>query len=80
MEKLGLTMEDIKEAQKQAAAKKASGRSSAAQADGQKNGNGTVNAPKKREEQKGKAHAPAGGTGNLPHKTERAMGAFITAL
>ena len=55
MEKLGLTMEDIKEAQKQAAAKKASGRSSAAQADGQKNGNGTVNAPKKREEQKGKA-------------------------
>ena len=31
MEKLGLTMEDIKEAQKQAAAKKASGRSSAAQ-------------------------------------------------
>ena len=55
MEKLGLTMEDIKEAQKQAAAKKASGRSSAAQADGQKNGNGTVKAPKKREEQKGKA-------------------------
>ena len=55
MEKLGLTMEDIKEAQKQAAAKKASGRSSAAQADGQKNGNGTVNAPKKWEEQKGKA-------------------------
>ena len=48
MEKLGLTMEDIKEAQKQAAAKKASGRSSAAQADGQKNGNGTVKAPKKR--------------------------------
>ena len=55
MEKLGLTMEDIKEAQKQAAAKKASGRSSAAQSDGQKNGNGTVNAAKKREEQKGKA-------------------------
>ena len=48
----GNRMEDIKEAQKQAAAKKASGWSSAAQADGQKNGNGTVNAPKKREEQK----------------------------
>lgn len=71
MEKLGLTMEDIKEAQKQAAAKKASGRSSAAQADGQKNGNGTVNAPKKREEQKGKAV--------LVHNTNTAMGKALAA-
>ena len=71
MEKLGLTMEDIKEAQKQAAAKKASGRSSAAQADGQKNGNGTVNAPKKREEQKGKAVRV--------HKTNTAMGKALAA-
>ena len=71
MEKLGLTMEDIKEAQKQAAAKKASGRSSAAQADGQKNGNCTVNAPKKREEQKGKAVRV--------HNTNTAMGKALAA-
>lgn len=71
MEKLGLTMEDIKEAQKQAAAKKASGRSNAAQADGQKNGNGTVNAPKKREEQKGKAVRV--------HNTNTAMGKALAA-
>ena len=71
MEKLGLTMEDIKEAQKQAAAKKASGRSSAAQADGQKNGNGTVNASKKREEQKGKAVRV--------HNTNTAMGKALAA-
>ena len=71
MEKLGLTMEDIKEAQKQAAAKKASGRSSAAQADGQKNGNGTVNTPKKREEQKGKAVRV--------HNTNTAMGKALAA-
>ena len=71
MEKLGVTMEDIKEAQKQAAAKKASGRSSAAQADGQKNGNGTVNAPKKREEQKGKAVRV--------HNTNTAMGKALAA-
>lgn len=71
MEKLGLTMEDIKEAQKQAAAKKASGRSSAAQADEQKNGNGTVNAPKKREEQKGKAVRV--------HNTNTAMGKALAA-
>ena len=71
MEKLGLTMEDIKEAQKQAAAKKASGRSSAAQADGQKNGNGTVNAAKKREEQKGKAVRV--------HNTNTAMGKALAA-
>ena len=71
MEKLGLTMEDIKEAQKQAAAKKASGRSSAAQADGQKNGNGTVNAPKRREEQKGKAVRV--------HNTNTAMGKALAA-
>lgn len=71
MEKLGLTMEDIKEAQKQAAAKKASGRSSAAQADGQKNGNGTVKAPKKREEQKGKAVRV--------HNTNTAMGKALAA-
>ena len=71
MEKLGLTMEDIKEAQKQAAAKKASGRSSAAQADGQKNGNGTVKAPKKWEEQKGKAVRV--------HNTNTAMGKALAA-
>ena len=71
MEKLGLTMEDVKEAQKQAAAKKASGRSSAAQADGQKNGNGTVNAAKKREEQKGKAVRV--------HNTNTAMGKALAA-
>lgn len=71
MEKLGLTMEDIKEAQKQAAAKKASGRSSAAQSDGQKNGNGTVKAPKKREEQKGKAVRV--------HNTNTAMGKALAA-
>lgn len=71
MEKLGLTMEDIKEAQKQATAKKASGRSSAAQADGQKNGNGTVNTPKKREEQKGKAVRV--------HNTNTAMGKALAA-
>ena len=71
MEKLGLTMEDIKEAQKQAAAKKTSGRSSAAQSDGQKNGNGTVNAAKKREEQKGKAVRV--------HNTNTAMGKALAA-
>lgn len=71
MEKLGLTMEDIKEAQKQAAAKKASGKSSAAQVDGQKNGNGTVNASKKREEQKGKAVRV--------HNTNTAMGKALAA-
>ena len=71
MEKLGLTMEDIKEAQKQAAAKKASGRSSAAQADGQKNGNDIVNVPKKREEQKGKAVRV--------HNTNTAMGKALAA-
>lgn len=71
MEKLGLTMEDIKEAQKQAAAKKASGRSSAAQAGGQKNGNVTVNASKKREEQKGKAVRV--------HNTNTAMGKALAA-
>ena len=71
MEKLGLTMEDIKEAQKQAAAKKASGRSSAAQADGQKKGNGTVNAAKKREEPKGKAVRV--------HNTNTAMGKALAA-
>ena len=71
MEKLGLTMEDIKEAQKQAAAKKASGRGSATQADGQKNGNGTVNAAKKREEQKGKAVRV--------HNTNTAMGKALAA-
>ena len=71
MEKLGLTMEDIKEAQKQAAAKKASGRSSAAQAGGQKNGNVTVNAAKKREEQKGKAVRV--------HNTNTAMGKALAA-
>ena len=64
-------MEVIKEAQKHAAAKKASGRSSAAQADGQKNGNGTVNAPKKREEQKGKAVRV--------HNTNTAMGKSLAA-
>ena len=71
MEKLGLTMEDVKEAQKQAVVKKASGRSSAAQADGQKNGNGTVNAAKKREEQKGKAVRV--------HNTNTAMGKALAA-
>ena len=71
MEKLGLTMEDVKEAQKQAAAKKASGRGSATQADGQKNGNGTVNAAKKREEQKGKAVRV--------HNTNTAMGKALAA-
>ena len=71
MAKLGLTMEDIKEAQKQAAAKKASGKSSAAQVDGQKNGNGTVNASKKREEQKGKAVRV--------HNTNTAMGKALAA-
>ena len=71
MEKLGLTMEDIKEAQKQAAAKKASGRSSATQADGQKKGNGTVNAAKKREEPKGKAVRV--------HNTNTAMGKALAA-
>ena len=53
MAKLGLTMEDIKEAQKQAAAKKASDKSGA-QASGQKNGSNAANTAKKREEQKGK--------------------------
>ena len=71
MEKLGLTMEDIKEAQKQAAAKKASGRSSAAQADGQKNGSNAANTAKKREEQKGKTVRV--------HNTNTAMGKALAA-
>ena len=70
MEKLGLTMEDIKEAQKQAAAKKASGKSGA-QASGQKNGNGAAGAAKKREEQKGKTVRV--------HNTNTAMGKALAA-
>ena len=65
MEKLGLTMEDIKEAQKQAAVKKASGKSGA-QASGQKNGSNAANTAKKREEQKGKTVRV--------HNTNTAMG------
>ena len=70
MEKLGLTMEDIKEAQKKAAVKKASGKSEA-QASGQKNGSGAVNGAKKREEQKGKAVRV--------HNTNTAMGKALAA-
>ena len=70
MEKLGLTMEDIKEAQKQAAAKKASGKSGA-QTSGQKNGNGAVGVAKKREEQKGKTVRV--------HNTNTAMGKALAA-
>ena len=70
MAKLGLTMEDIKEAQKQAAAKKASGKSGA-QASGQKNGSNVANTAKKREEQKGK---------NVRvHNTNTAMGKALAA-
>ena len=68
MEKLGLTMEDIKEAQKQAAAKKASGKSNTAQASGQ---TGANNAAKKREEQKGKTVRV--------HNTNTAMGKALAA-
>ena len=68
MEKLGLTMEDIKEAQKQAATKKASGKSGAAQTSGQ---TGANNAIKKREEQKGKAVRV--------HNTNTAMGKALAA-
>ena len=68
MEKLGLTMEDIKEAQKQAAAKKASGKSTTAQASGQ---TGANNAAKKREEQKGKTVRV--------HNTNTAMGKALAA-
>ncbi len=71
MEKLGLTMEDIKEAQKQAAAKKTSGKSSAVQGNGQKNGNGAVGVAKKREEQKGKTVKV--------HNTNTAMGKALAA-
>lgn len=70
MEKLGLTMEDIKEAQKQAAVKKASGKSGA-QASGQKNGSNAANTAKKREEQKGKAVRV--------HNTNTAMGKALAA-
>ena len=70
MEKLGLTMEDIKEAQKQAAVKKASGKSGA-QASGQKNGSNAANTPKKREEQKGKTVRV--------HNTNTAMGKALAA-
>ena len=65
MAKLVLTMEDIKEAQKQAAAKKASDKSGA-QASGQKNGSNAANTAKKREEQKGKTVRV--------HNTNTAMG------
>ena len=68
MEKLGLTMEDIKEAQKQAAAKKASGKSSAAQESGK---TGANNAAKKRDEQKGKTVRV--------HNTNTAMGKALAA-
>ena len=71
MEKLGLTMEDIKEAQKQAAAKKASGGKSGAQASGQKNGSNAANTAKKREEQKGKTVRV--------HNTNTAMGKALAA-
>ena len=70
MEKLGLTMEDIKEAQKQAAVKKASGKSGA-QASGQKNGSNVANTAKKREEQKGKTVRV--------HNTNTAMGKALAA-
>ena len=70
MAKLGLTMEDIKEAQKQAAAKKASGKSGA-QASGQKNGSNAANTAKKREEQKGKTVRV--------HNTNTAMGKALAA-
>ncbi len=68
MAKLGLTMEDIKEAQKQAAAKKASGKSTAAQGSGQ---TGAHPATKKREEQKGKTVKV--------HNTNTAMGKALAA-
>ena len=68
MTKLGLTMEDIKEAQKQAALKKASGKSSAGQASGQ---TGANTAPKKREEQKNKSVRV--------HNTNTAMGKALAA-
>ena len=71
MAKLGLTMEDIKEAQKQAAAKKASGKNGAAQTSGQKSGNGAAGAVKKREEQKGKTVRV--------HNTNTAMGKALAA-
>ena len=70
MAKLGLTMEDIKEAQKQAAAKKASDKSGA-QASGQKNGSNAANTAKKREEQKGKTVRV--------HNTNTAMGKALAA-
>lgn len=70
MVKLGLTMEDIKEAQKQAAVKKASGKSGA-QASGQKNGSNAANTAKKREEQKGKTVRV--------HNTNTAMGKALAA-
>ena len=70
MAKLGLTMEDIKEAQKQAAVKKASGKSGA-QASGQKNGSNAANTAKKREEQKGKTVRV--------HNTNTAMGKALAA-
>ena len=70
MAKLGLTMEDIKEAQKQAAAKKASGKSGV-QASGQKNGSNAANTAKKREEQKGKTVRV--------HNTNTAMGKALAA-
>ena len=70
MEKLGLTMEDIKDAQKQAAVKKASGKSGA-QASGQKNGSNAANTAKKREEQKGKTVRV--------HNTNTAMGKALAA-
>lgn len=68
MTKLGLTMEDIKEAQKQAALKKASGKSSAGQASGK---TGADIAPKKREEQKNKSVRV--------HNTNTAMGKALAA-
>ena len=68
MAKLGLTMEDIKEAQKQAALKKASGKSGAGQAAGQ---SGANNAQKKREEQKNKSVRV--------HNTNTAMGKALAA-
>ena len=67
MEKLGLTMEDIKEAQRQAAAKKASGKSGA-QAAGQ---TGANHGAKKRDEQKGKTVRV--------HNTNTAMGKALAA-
>ena len=70
MVKLGLTMEDIKEAQKQAAVKKSSGKSGA-QASGQKNGSNAANTAKKREEQKGKTVRV--------HNTNTAMGKALAA-